>query len=115
MKSLVPLLLFSFCLSAFALAQDNTNRVAGVALDKPSIGSISGAIKSSDGSPVSQATITVVKVAGGSQTNATAQIQADEHGAYVARSLSPGQYRVTVSAPNFRRMSKVVRVIVHHS
>ncbi|HEX8847188.1 MAG TPA: TonB-dependent receptor [Pyrinomonadaceae bacterium] len=62
-------------------------------------GTITGNVTDQNGGAVVGATVTVVNV----ETNAEKTATTDDSGSYEVPLLDPGNYRVTVSAPNFRK------------
>jgi hypothetical protein len=78
------LLLAVFALSAFA----QTNK-----------GTITGTVSDQNGGAVVGATVTVTNV----ETNAEKEVTTNGEGSYEAPLLEPGNYRVTVSAPSFKK------------
>ena len=71
-------------------------------------GSINGIVSDPTGALVSGANITVTNTA----TNLVIRLSSNSSGAYTSGALSPGQYRVQVSAKGFSSTSETVNVLV---
>jgi hypothetical protein len=71
--------------------------VSGIASAQNTVGAILGTVSSSDGAPISNASITVTN----EETHATRHITSDEKGQYIASDLDPGTYSVSGSATGF--------------
>jgi outer membrane receptor protein involved in Fe transport len=83
---------------AFALASVLLLSVVAV-MAQATTGTLRGTITDSNGGVVSGATVTVKNAATGSSTTATTNTE----GTFDATFLQPGEYSVTVEAPNFKR------------
>ena len=71
-------------------------------------GSINGLVTDASGAVVSGAKVTITNTA----TNSVINLTANSSGAYTSGALTPGQYRVQVSAPGFSSTSEVINVMV---
>jgi hypothetical protein len=85
-----------------------------VPIKKPMIGSIQGSVKTGGGSPVTNANIKVIKT-GANAADSSVSGKTNDQGNFVIGSLTPGMYRVTVTAQGFTPQSKSVRVIALQS
>ncbi|HEY1677831.1 MAG TPA: carboxypeptidase regulatory-like domain-containing protein [Candidatus Sulfotelmatobacter sp.] len=71
-------------------------------------GSINGVVTDPTGAVVSNATVSVTNTA----TNSTVRLTSNSAGAYTSGALTPGEYRVQVSAKGFSSASQLVNVQV---
>src|ERR1700733_369232 len=71
-------------------------------------GSITGLVNDPTGAVVSGARIAITNTA----TNLAITLTSNSSGAYTSGALTPGQYRVQVSAKGFSSVSEVVNVLV---
>jgi outer membrane receptor protein involved in Fe transport len=90
--------LTKFTARVFALASILLLSVVAV-MAQATTGSLRGTVTDSNGGVVSGATVTVKNAATGSSTTATTSTE----GTFDAAFLQPGEYSVTVEAPNFKR------------
>ena len=71
-------------------------------------GSLTGTVNDPTGAVVGGAVVTITNTA----TNAVTRLASNSSGAYTSGALTPGQYKVQVSAKGFSSISEVLNVMV---